>query len=55
MTACFTGGEIWLIAWIATLIAGVLLYGIYKERKVKFGLKMDSEGNPDGYIEVVPA
>ena len=44
MAVGLTGGEILLIAWIATLIAGVFMYGIYKNRKVRFrGKKVPPE------------
>ncbi len=34
MVAGLTGGEIILIAWIATLLAGIIFYAIYKKRVV---------------------
>lgn len=36
-----TGGEIALVAFIASLIAGLIFYGIYKDRKIK--LHVDKE------------
>ncbi|MYM95790.1 hypothetical protein [Duganella vulcania] len=44
--AALTGLEIALLAWVATLIAGILAYGIYKGCKVKFS------GNSDGDIDI---
>ncbi|HCU65143.1 MAG TPA: hypothetical protein DF774_05210 [Rheinheimera sp.] len=50
MTASLGGAEIALIAWIALLVAGVLFYGIYKGRQVKF---KTSTPYGDGEIEIV--
>lgn len=38
-----TGGEIFLVAFIATLIAGITIYAIYKERDVKIRFNKDEE------------
>ena len=46
MTAGLAGGEIILIAWIATLLAGLLFYGIYKECNIKF------RANKNGEIDI---
>jgi len=43
MTACLAGGEIILIAWIATLLAGLIFYGIYKECNIKFRTNKNGE------------
>lgn len=42
--AALTGGEILLAAWIATLVAGIVLYAIYKNRKVKLSVGRDGNG-----------
>jgi len=46
MGACLAGGEIVLIAWIATLLAGLIFYGIYKECNIKF------RANKNGDVEL---
>lgn len=51
MAGCLTGGEIILIAWIATLVAAVLFYAVYKGYKAR--LKVNRKG--EGEIELDPA
>lgn|GEM_PF-6921295 len=46
MAGALAGGEIILIAWIATLLAGLLFYGIYKECNIKF------RANKNGEIDI---
>jgi len=46
MGAFLAGGEIILIAWIATLLAGLIFYGIYKECNIKF------RANKNGDVEL---
>ncbi|MEY8200070.1 MAG: hypothetical protein RPS47_12570 [Colwellia sp.] len=47
MTNSITGGELVVIAWIATLIASIFMYAIYKNRDVKFKIKKGKGGEPD--------
>jgi len=48
--AALTGGEILLIVWIATLVAGAIFYAVYKGYKVR--LKVNISG--DGELELEP-
>lgn len=51
MAATLAGGELLLIAWIATLLTGLIFYGIYKGCKVNLKLnKYD-----DVELEISPA
>jgi len=43
MVSRLTGGELILIAWIATLIAAVFFYAIYKNRRIKLKINKDGE------------
>ena len=52
MRACLTGGELILVAWIATLIAGLISYGIYNKCRIKLkisiiGSDVELEINPE--------
>lgn len=51
MTAALTGGEILLIAFIASLVFGVVLYAVYKNYKVK--LRVNPETG-DGELILEP-
>ncbi|HCH6406702.1 hypothetical protein CGK14_24140 [Vibrio parahaemolyticus] len=44
MKLMLTGGELMLIAWIATLLTALFAYAIYKGRKVRFKVSGDGQG-----------
>ncbi|HDY7522256.1 TPA: hypothetical protein RQJ54_000116 [Vibrio vulnificus] len=54
MRSSLTGGELLLIAWVSTLIAGITVYAIYKGRRIRIkvsGKKGDQDGDGEIVIE----